>query len=63
VGSLVNLAAMTADNVFGSVVATAQTAINVAGVIDLSASKALQSGSAQYVGDGDSIAYDLSITN
>ena len=37
VGSLVNLAAMTADNVFGSVVATAQTAINVAGVIDLSA--------------------------
>ena len=62
-GSLVNLAAMTADNVFGAVVATAKTAINVAGVIDLVASKTLQSGAAQYVGDGDSIAYDLSITN
>ena len=62
-GSLVNLAAMTANNVFGSVVATAKTAINIAGVIDLVASKALQSGSASYVGDGDSIAYDLSITN
>ncbi len=48
---------------FGAVVATANTAINIAGVIDLVASKALQSGSAQYVGDGDSIAYDLSITN
>lgn len=62
-GSLVNLAAMTADNVFGSVVATANTAINIAGVIDLVVSKTLQSGTAQYVGDGDSIAYDLSITN
>ncbi|MDB2615965.1 DUF11 domain-containing protein, partial [Luminiphilus sp.] len=62
-GSLVNLAAMTADNVFGAVVATANTAINIAGVIDLVASKTLQSGAAQYVGDGDSIAYDLSITN
>ena len=33
------------------------------GVIDLSASKTLQAGSAQYVGDGDLIAYDLSVTN
>ena len=62
-GSLVNLAAMTADNVFGSVVATANTAINVAGVIDLVASKTLPSGAARYVGDGDAIAYDLTITN
>ena len=61
--SLVNQAEMTADNVFGSVVATAKTAINIAGVIDLVASKTLPSGAAQYVGDGDSIAYDLSITN
>lgn len=62
-GSLVNLAAITADNVFGSVVATANTSITVVGVIDLSASKTLQAGSAQYVGDGDLIAYDLSVTN
>ena len=61
--SLVNQAEMIADNVFGAVVATANTAINIAGVIDLVASKTLQSGAAQYVGDGDSIAYDLSITN
>ena len=62
-GSLLNQAAITSDNVFGSVVATASTIINVAEVIDLSASKALQAGAALYVGDGDSIAYGLSITN
>jgi len=62
-GRLLNVAEMTADNVFGSVVATVESAVSILGVIDLSATKVLEPGADPHVTDGDSISYSLRITN